>query len=381
MEHILAFSTEYETLYRHRVTTLPLQTPSSAFDPSRLAAHLSTDHPVGLNPLRSSQISGSILLGQTGKGFTSDRVRGRFMAAFTPQAPVKGLNYPTIGAAWNFFENRVTSFYLVASTVPLRNLSPTGRALVVINNGSSFPFLNLTPLNVEEFGRQGLRYRVVQPTQFNTGGVITAPQLLSQGFIQTRPNVYEADIKDVPNLGVASIQIQSSLNATVREFTLSGDLFPPGEPGLFNETEFTANPLIPSVVDHINTYPHHGVRDEVLSNTTCLSTFWLQGRYTNTVQQQGYGGDTWFNGDGTNNSHPIEPVAPSTNIYWIALYNGDEPGKRVRHPNGTILAAPVNGKRRIRCAFLLPVEVTPLADPGVVLRRCNPTLGYRPGLA
>jgi hypothetical protein len=380
MDRILAFHPGLSTLFRQRVTTLPLQTPSSIFDPSRLTNHLATDHPN--QPLVSSAlISEAILSGQKAKGFNSDRVRGRFLGDFTPQAPIKGLNYPTVGAAWNFFENKITSFFLVASSVPLRFLSPTGKAFVSLNYGSSFPNQTLTPVESLEFGKLGQKYRVVQPTQFNTGGVITAPQLLTQGFVQIRPNVFEADIKDVPNFGVANTLINSSLFATVREFTLSSDIFPPGEVGFFNEAEFTANPLIPSVVDHINTYPHHGIRDEILSNTTCMSTFWLQGRYTNNVQQQGYGGDTWFNGDGSNNSHPIEPVLPGTVIYWVAYYNGEESGKRVRHPNGSILAAPVNGKKRIRCAFTLPVELTPLADQGVVLRRCNPTLGYRPGLA
>lgn len=379
MDRILAFNPDLSTLFRQRITTLPFQTPSSTFDPSHLTNHLATDHPS--QPLVGSALIGeAILSGQKAKGFNSDRVKGRFMADFAPQAPIKGLNYPTVGAAWNFFENKVTSFFLVASSVPLRFLSPTGKAFVSLNYGNTFPNQTLDPVDNLEFGKPGQKYRVVQPTQFNTGGVITAPNLLTQGFVQTRPNVFEAEIKDVPNLGAVNTFITSSLFATVREFTLSGDIFPPGEVGFFKESEFTANPLVPLIVDHILNYPHHGIRDDQLSSTSCLSTFWLQGRYTNNVQQQGYGGDTWFNGDGSNNSHPIEPVAPGTVVYWVAYYNGEEFGKRVRHPDGSILAAPVNGKKRIRCAFTLPVELTPLADPGVVLRRCNPTLGYRQGL-
>ena len=101
-------------------------------------------------------------------------------------------------------------------------------------------------------------------------------------------------------------------------------------------------------------------------------------RYSNSGLSSGaYGGDAWLQSNGTNDAHPIEPVPSGTLVYWVALYNGSELGKKVVAPDGTVLARPVNGKRKIRCAFHLAAELTPIADEGILLRRCNPTLGYK----
>ena len=379
MSHILSYSVAYSTLFRQRVNTLPLQPPLSTYDPQKLTTHLSTDHPVSAVILSSALMGSMVVQGQVTRGFNSDKVKGGYMKDFAPTTPIKSLNYPTIGAAWNYFDNKITSFYYIAGNTPLKEISPTGKPLVVLQYTASFPSVNLSPLNSVEYGKPGQVYRVVQPVQFNTNGVINVSPLLGQGFTQTKPNVFEAELKNVPNLGELSINIYSSTFTMVREYTLSGDMFTATEPGFFKESEFSANPVISQINNHIQTYPHYGIKDNELSDNACLSSDWLQNIYSDYRQQTGYGGDTWFV-EGINNSHPIEPVTTGTLVYWIALYNGQETGKRVRHPDGSIIAKPVNGKKRIRCAFALAAELTPLADPGVVLRRCNPTVGYKRGL-
>ena len=397
MEHILAYYTPEEwvyvpgifaptsgpdknpTLFRQRIDTLPFQgSKDVTFDPSRISTHFTNDH-APTQPPYSSIIASNIFSSQISRGFNSDKLVGRFMAAFTPTQQLKNLNYPAAGAAWNYFLSRSTSFYLIAPSYPVQRLSPEGLPRLMVSNSQNFINETFTPVNTPTFGYPYPLYRVVQPVVINNLGTITT-NLTINGFRQTSPNVYEADVRDMPNLGVLNFSFSNTAFATVREFMLNGDSFAPNEPGLYQEAEFVEYPIIKQIREHMDLYPHYGLKDNVIADDSCLSADWMWRRYSNTGQQSPHGGDAWFI-NGTNNFHPVEPVPNGTMIYWIAIYGGEEPGKRVRHPNGTILAAPVNGKKRIRCAFTLPAEITPIADAGVLLRRCNPTLGFVPGVA
>lgn len=381
MDDVLAYAPLVSTLFRQRVTPLPLQPPaSSPFDPALLTSHLLTDHNNGgiAAPSPSSEISQSIYTYQVSNGFNSDRVNGTYMAAFNPAAPLKSLSIPTIGAAWNLLEDKVTSFYLVGTPVPLNGLSPTGRSFLALTYTANFPYTQLQPASSVEFGKPDQFYRVVQPTQLNTNGTISASNLTSNGWVQTKPNVYEVELKNTPNMGWVDVFISSSNTTKVREFILTGDVFPAGSQGFFKEAEFAVEPSVQQIFTHMDTYPHYGIRDSQLSNTSCLSANEMGLRYSNSGLQNGaYGGDAWLQSNGTNDAHPIEPLPSGTLVYWVALYNGSELGKKVVAPDGTVLARPVNGKRKIRCAFHLAAELTPIADEGVLLRRCNPTLGYK----
>lgn len=380
MDNVLAYAPQVATLFRQRVTPLPLQPPSSSpFDPAVLTSHLLTDHNNGgIAAPASSEISQSIYTYQVSNGFNSDRVNGTYMAAFNPAAPLKSLSIPTIGAAWNLLEDKVTSFYLVGTPVPLNGLSPTGRSFLALNYTANFPYTQLQPASSVEFGKPDQFYRVVQPTQLNTNGTISASNLTNNGWVQTKPNVYEIELKNTPNMGRVDVYLSSSDTTKVRQFILTGNLFPAGGQGFFKEAEFAVEPSVQQIFTHMDTYPHYGIRDSQLSNTSCLSANEMAQRYSNYGLESGaYGGDAWLQSNGTNDAHPIEPLPSGTLVYWVALYNGSELGKKVVAPDGTVLARPVNGKRKMRCAFLLAAELTPIADEGVLLRRCNPTLGYK----
>lgn len=363
------------TLFRYRVESVPFQANKEVFDPTRINTHLVNDH-APTQPPYSTTISSLILANQVSRGFNSDKVVGLYMSKFDPIVTVNKLNYPAIGAAWNYFKPEQTGFYTVVPSYPIYRYSPAGKARLIVSQGG-LGAATWTPVSAPDFTTTYPKFRVVQPVLLNNPAVITMPNLLNAGFTQVRPGVYEADPQYIPNLGEVQINFTQSAYTTVRSYYLNGDSFSPSDPLLFNEAEFAAKPIIGQALGHINNYPHYGIADGSLSLVKCYSANWLYYIGLIGVQQRVYGGDTWLQ-SGTNTSHPIEELPNGTLVYWVALYNGEESDKKVVHPTtGALLARPVNGKKRIRCAFTLPAELTPVADPGVLLRRCNPTVGFQ----
>lgn len=389
MDKILAFDNQSLTLFRQRVTTIVFNRVIVPYDPSTLTTHLLDAHNGGSSPVSSLVISNLILQKQINSGFTSDKINGKFMNAFNSVSVVRDLDYPASGAAWLYFLNVPTTFFALIPPIPLTIVPGEDNPLLISNN-SIFPF-NTTYLLKSQpiYGTTYNKYRLIRPIGINTTASFTLNTLLlTSGFSQVSSNVWEANINEIPGgtgsggwVPLSSIWTNTGGATTVFPFKINGDSLEPGDSRIFTESSFLEQTGVATMLQHMATYPHYGIDDKAISQDKCFSAAYLSQTYSIGRYSNMYGGDSWIESGNQNRSHPVEEVPPDTLVTWVALYNGEEPGKKVVAPDGTLLARPVNNRTKIRCAFQLPANVTPVADTGVLLRRLNPTWGFKPGIA
>ena len=86
-------------------------------------------------------------------------------------------------------------------------------------------------------------------------------------------------------------------------------------------------------------------------------------------------GDWYVTPDGGSMSYQEELTDPTG--HWLAISQGD-PDALVLDPDdpSIVLGECVNGTDEMRCYFTLADGKLPEATPTVILRRCNPVLGF-----
>jgi hypothetical protein len=370
----LGYSKEYSSLYQQNLTNVlwPLK-DKVEFNDSLLQEHINI--PVHLPKVSSTNINNQIVFHQVNNGLNSDVVQnGLWMSDFNPQTlTIDTLGYGLLeGAGHHYFTNTRVSLLLMDSTLPYER-SRQGRRVwystnhnVTINLGD--PIGNISSDD---------RVKIHSPVIINNTDEDIKPYTGdTHGLTQIEPWVFEGSVLSLDTDNPFFNFPLTSSTVKTGQFQLDPDVLPLD--GFINETDITNNPVVQSMQTHVNDssiHPGSWGLPELLDSQTVSGRVISDLYDDSTIRSTPHTGDWFVTPGGGSMSYKeglTDPVA-----HWLAISIGN-PNALVTDPDDSdiVLGECVNGTDQMRCYFTLADGKLPVATPGVILRRCNPIMGF-----
>lgn len=364
----LGYNKYYNSLYKQNLDSTFGIVFTLGPNESTVIDHVNTVHYVNVS---SVDITNNILSYQLQKGLTSDLIiDGKFMKDFTPKPLViDKLGYGMLEGAAHYYFTETMYLLIVDSTMPYTNLN-LGRSFY-ISPYSNTSFTIGTPVG-EVFPNSYLRFHspaVLHRVEFDVKlSKLNTLTEISPDVYQNNPvEIYYRDI----NLNWDVDDSKSGL------YKLDPDVLPPK--GFLNIDEIKSHPTVKSMVSHMGLDDIHSgnwIKPELSSKTTVSSDVIDDMFYSYRRRNTPNSGDWFVSPD--KKSYSYEAPLTETEGHWIAISIGD-PDAKVTDPDNPniILGQCVNGTDEMRCYFTLDKDKFPVATPTVLLRRCNPIMGFK----
>lgn len=365
----LAFDTAEESLYRQLLepfnfTTLVVDEYSS----SDLDDHLATLHSETTQPQPSGNIADEILLHQQQSGLSSDWVTGGvWMDDIDPVTlfQVKDTSYPGMGGAWLYFTDERLTW---------------GQSITTLSGVTTVRFqFRVSSNNVQmDWGIEDVTdFTESDSVVFINFNSIGSPDptprssSLPDGLAAVGASKYEGNPAFF-NEARSSIVANSTSYVRDPAFYVSADAIPGGSEGLFDPLLVANHPTVQNALTHMaDPAIHISLIDSSIGKDVTYPSYFI--RYSLLPQYYLYNGptgDAWYDDAGLQSPE----INTTPTVYWIAY---STTGGVVRDPDsGDVLAQPVNNTSITRGMFSMPAGAMPNADPGVVLRRLNPDVGF-----
>ena len=364
----LGYNKYYNSLYKQNLDPKfgLFQIPGP--DEDAVLAHIDTVHYVNVP---SADISNKIVSHQVQKGLTSDLITdGKFMKDFTPTPTVVNkLGYGMLEGAAHHYFNETQYIVVVDSTMNYTEFKKGRRFYMDTFKGVR---CDIGTPEGEVFPNSYIRFH--SPAVIHRYDVNEKPNKINS-LTEISPDVY----KNNP-VEVFDTQLNFRWNANDKRsgmYQLDPDVLPPQ--GFINYDELTSHPAVAFALDHItqkDIHPGSWVTPE-LSSTTTVSSEVIDSIYANnTIRYRPSTGDWFVSPD--KKSYSYEAQLTEAEGHWLAISIGD-PDAKVTDPDdpNLILGQCVNGTDEMRCYFTLDKDKFPVATSTVLLRRCNPIMGFK----
>jgi hypothetical protein len=366
----LAFDNTASSLFRQLLEPIAFSTKAvDSYTPSSLQSHIDQVHPGGnFAGMTSLAISDAILQYQ---GSNSDWVQppvGFGFMADVNLAPLFNIDlladYPGIGGAWQYFTIDPVTWIQVVYDTATHKLSQFW-----VSNDNNRVY-------VEWYKPPGINYqssdriKVLNFNSVHTPDPTLYPANLPNSFTEVVPGHYTSNPAFVT---VSSSQISPNNTSYIRQYYLSADSVPVGSPGIFEESEAIANPIVAEALTHIVDTNVHISLDltKVATNKVYSSQYIRHALDPSYYLYNGMGGDAWLDTQGNLQSPILDlPLIQ----HWIAY--GTNGGMVTDPDTGEVIAAPVNNTNEVRCMFTLPLGSMPVVTGDIVLRCLNPQVGF-----
>ena len=367
----LGYNKGLNSLYKQNIANVIWPFKGESVDLDAMQNHIDTPH---IEHYTSYYIGQSIIDRQINYGLNSDMISDSlFMGDFNVQPlTIDRLGFGCLeGAAHHYFTNDRVLFALIDSTVPYTTrakgrhlLTSTGTILSVSIGTVVGEVIPSDYVKIHSPGIINNNDDVIKPNTYNL-----------KNFEEIAPYVYQANPLYIYN----SISFNWGFSSSYKEtgkYQLDPDILPPD--GFIDISAIENNPAIVSMLDHINNKSIHpgSWTTPILSNNTTVGSRIIDDLYSRyTVQYRPGTGDWYVTPDGGSMSYQ-EELTDSTG-HWLAISQGD-PDALVLDPDdpSIVLGECVNGTDEMRCYFTLADGKFPVATPTVILRRCNPVMGF-----
>lgn len=365
----LAYDTVEESLYRQHLEPFDFTTPVvDDYVSSDLDNHLIELHNQAQSPVISQVIADSVVNHQVSLALSSDWITdGVWLNDIDPVTlfQVKDLSYPGMGGVWLYFTDERLTW---------------GQSVTTLSGETTSRFqfrVSANSVNMD-WGLEGVTDYTESDSviflNFNSiGSPDPTPRISSlPGGLTLVNGTRYAGNPAFFNEKTSSVVANNTSYVRDPAFFISADALPASTEGLFDETLVLNNLDVQAAISHIGDDSIHiGLFDSFVSTDTAYSSYFI--RYSLTPQYYLYNGptgDAWYDDAGLQSPE----INSTPTVYWIAY---STTGGVVRDPNsGEVLAQPVNNTLITRGMFSMPDGVMPDADPGVVLRRLNPEVGF-----
>lgn len=367
----LGYNKGLNSLYKQNIDNVIWPFKGESVDLGVMQNHIDSPHTAHYT---SFFIGQTILTKQISGGLNSDIISdGLFMGNFNPQPlTIDRLGFGCLeGAAHHYFTNDRVLFALMDSTVPYTTWAK-GRKLWT----STGTTLGLSMGTVVGEVLPSDYVKIHSPGMINNDDDVIKPNTYDlENFEEIAPYVYQANPIYIDNYISFNWGFSGSSEKT-GQYQLDPDILPPD--GFVDITAIENNPAIVSMLDHINNESIHpgSWTTPVLSDNTTVGSRIINDLYDNyTLRYRPGTGDWYVTPDGGSMSYQEELTDPTG--HWLAISKGD-PDALVLDPDdpSIVLGECVNGTDEMRCYFTLADGKLPVATPTVILRRCNPVLGF-----
>lgn len=336
-------------------------------DDSDVLKHLDSVHFINVP---SADISNRILSHQLQHNLTSDLISdGKFMKDFViSPVVVDKLGYGMLEGVAHHYFNEVKYLIVVDSNVSYTKFAK-GRHVFIESYDDIRCYIG-TPVG-EVLPTSYVKFH--SPAVIHRHNADVKPDKLDD-LTEISPDVYQNNPLEIFD---KYIDVEWTVN-TKKDglYKLDPDVLP--SKGFVNYEEVAAIPVIKKMLDHMaqtNIHPGSWITAE-LSPKTTTSSGTLSVMYgKNTLQYRPSNGDWFVSPD--NKSYSYKANLTDDKGHWLAYSTGD-PNAKVTDPDdpSIVLGQCVNGTSEMRCYFTLDKDKFPEATPSVLLRRCNPIMGF-----
>lgn len=364
----LGYNKSYNSLYKQNLDLKfgLFQLPNP--DDDTVQEHIDTVHYINVS---SADISNKIVSHQVQKKLTSDLITdGKFMKDFTPSPLViDRLGYGMLEGAAHYYFTETHYFVIMDSTMSYTEFNK-GRRFFIDSYRDVRCRLG-TPVG-EVFPESYVRFH--SPAVIHRYDVNVKPDKVDE-LTEISPDVYQNNPVEIFDTYI-DFDWDTNDNRSGL-YQLDPDVLPPE--GFINYDEIAAHPVIKNMLNHISQeklHPGSWVNPELLPTTTVSSRV-IDSMYSrNTLRYRSSTGDWFVSPDNKSYSYKAQLTEPEG--HWLAISIGD-PDAKVTDPDdpNLILGQCVNGTDEMRCYFTLDKDKFPVATPTVLLRRCNPIMGFK----
>lgn len=372
----LGYSKSYRSLFQQQLANILWGFKPAGVNTAVLQPHVN-DMSIHEVKTSSQTVVTSILNHQISYGLSSDWVTdGLWMSDFNPQpTTIDKLNLGLLeGAAHLFFTGSRTMVMMMENSLNYINYKPGKRVLV--RPGATT--INVTLSGYTEELRDGDYIRFHSPALFNN-----SDEVLDQidpstivGFTEISPNYLTANPFFI-NTTFNFSWILSSYNTTAYRYKLSADSLP--SDWFYTDANIIEDPTVSEMMAHVEDNNIHYMKTwntPVLKDNQVISGSVITTLGSATaINTRPPTGDWFITPSGESMSYQAELTSGVG--HWMAMSIGD-PNALVTDPDdpSIVLGECVNGTDEMRTYFTLPYDKLPVATPGVILRRCNPGLGF-----
>ena len=275
------------------------------------------------------------------------------------------------GAAHHYFTGNRVLFALMDSTVPYTTWAK-GRRLLTTSNTA----LGITMGTVvgEVFPEDYVK--IHSPGMINNADDVVKPNTYNQeNFVEVEPYVYQANPLYIDSY-ISFYWGFTGTSVTTGKYQLDPDVLP--SEGFVDIAGVENHPDIVAMLDHMNNASIHpgSWTTPVLSSNTTVGSQIISDLYDDITIRNTPGTGDWYVTPG-GSSMSYQEVLTEPTGHWLAISQGD-PDALVLDPDDSsiVLGECVNGTDQMRCYFTLADGKLPVATSTVILRRCNPIMGF-----